>query len=159
MMRALVIVAVLLAPLPAFALSCLPPSVERSYAQADASKDDYVVVHGRLTLDMDRLPRRRSNDQQPPEMTQIKGALIGMSLSQAGFKLPFDHEVTLEVACFGPWCGSAKNGEDVLAFVRKDGARYTLEINPCGGNVFGEPKRKMLKAVERCMRKGGCSAQ
>jgi hypothetical protein len=158
-MRFCTLMFALLVPWPAFALSCLPPSVERSYAQAAAAAEDYVVVHGRLTLDMDMLPRSRLSDQQPPEMTWINGALVGKSLSQSGFKVPFDHKITLEVACLGPWCGSAQNGEDILAFVRKDGADYALEINPCGGNVSGAPKRKMLKTVATCMREGVCSAQ
>lgn len=157
-MRALLVVIALLAPLPAVALSCLAPSIERSYAQADAAEKSYVVVHGRLTLDTDLFPSGRSNGQKPPRLTQIAGTLTGKSLSTSGFRLPFDHKITLEVACFGPWCGSAKNGEDVLAFVRKDGAAYALEINPCGGNVFGEPKGEMLKTIAACMRDGGCSA-
>jgi hypothetical protein len=156
MIRALLVVFGMLAPLPALALSCMEPSVERSYAQADASEDFYVVVHGRVSLDTKLLPHSRGGETQPPEMTLIQGVLVGKSLSKRGFKLPFDHNITLEVACFGPWCGSIQNGEDVLAFVRKDGEAYVLGVNPCGGDIFSAPKRKALKTVQKCLRSGGC---
>ena len=158
MMRVLAFICALVAPLPAFALSCLAPSVERSFARADAAEERYVVVHGRLTLDAKALPRGGSGEVQPPEMTQVKAVLLGKSLNLEGFKVPFDQEITLEVACFGPWCGSVQNGLDMLAFVRKEGEAYALDVNPCGGSVFGAPQRSMLRAVKTCMRGGDCTA-
>lgn len=159
MMRAVAFALALCAPLPALALSCVAPSVERSYQQLHAAKETYVIVHGRLTFDESQLPKGISQDRQPAKMTQIKGTLLGKSLGKTGFKTPFDQLVTLEVACFGPWCGAAKNGQDVLAFVRRDAGTYAIGVNPCGGFVFSAPKRKMLKAVQKCMRGGSCKAR
>jgi hypothetical protein len=156
--RTLVCIVGLLASGPALALSCIAPSVERSFDWASASEESYVIVHGRLTVDEIALPRGGNGEFQPPEMTKVPAILLGKSLNLDGFKVPFDQEITLEVACFGPWCGSVRNGEDVLAFVRKDGARYAMGVNPCGGTIFSAPSRKLLKTVKACLRGGACAA-
>ncbi|MFC6635922.1 hypothetical protein GV827_05260 [Sulfitobacter sp. JBTF-M27] len=157
-MRALLLVLMCVLPVPALALSCLAPSVERSFAQFDAAEETYVVVHGRLTLDEKKLPKNLGLDRKPPRLTILPGRLRGSSLTKAGFVLPFDQELSLEVSCIGPWCGSARNGEDALAFVRKDADGYALAISPCGGAVFGNPKPEMLKQVRTCLRTGTCTA-
>ncbi len=157
-MRFLAFFLALFAPMPALALSCLAPSIERSYAQFDAAEETYVVVHGRLTLDMSKLPKGMTTNPPPPRMTHVSGKLRGSSLNASGFALPFEREVMLEVTCLGPWCGDAKSGEDVLAFVRKDANGYALRISPCGGTSFGEPSRAMLKRVTQCFTKKNCVA-
>lgn len=158
MIRAVLSAVLLAVPLPAFALSFLAPSVERSYARFDASEDLYVVVHGRLTLEEDGLPKGMIADREPPAMTRLPALLIGHSLTQKGFVLPFEQDVTLEVSCIGPWCGSARNGEDVLAFLRKDADGYALAVDPCGGALFGTPKPEMMKQAETCQRTGNCTS-
>jgi hypothetical protein len=155
-MRYLALALAFLAPMPAFALSCRAPTIENSYAQFDAAKEAYVVVHGRLTLDMSKLPKGMTTNPAPPSMTRVPAILRGSSLNTSGFALPFEQKVMLEVACFGPWCGGAKSGEDVLAFVRKETDGYALPISPCGGSVFGEPKPAMLKRVKQCLTLQNC---
>lgn len=157
-MRILAFVLALIAPLPALALSCLAPSVERSYAQFDSAEETYIVVHGRLTLDARLLPKK-TTDKSPPRLTKVPAHLQGTSLNAKGFKLPFEQDLTLRVRCLGPWCGSAKDGADVLAFVRKDTAGYVINVGPCGGSVFPAPKAAMLKRVRDCLTKGNCTAE
>ena len=158
MIRYLGLVVALLAPAPALALSCLAPSVESSYARYDAAEDAYVVVHGRLTLLEKDLPNGMAADQPPPHMTRVTAKIGGKLLGPSGFTLPFERAVMLEVACIGPWCGSVRNGEDVLAFVRKDAQGYALAVNPCGRAVFSAPKRSMLKRAKQCMKRNDCTA-
>lgn len=157
-MRLIAFVLALVAPVPALALSCLAPSVERSYASFAAAEETYIVVHGRLTLDVSKLPKGMSATNRPPRMTKIKAKLRGTSLGRSGFGLPFDQGVTLEVTCLSHWCGAVQNGEDLLAFVRKDADGYAMRISPCGGSVFATPKPAMLTQVERCMANKNCSA-
>ncbi|MGJ8626223.1 MAG: hypothetical protein ACSHXB_04610 [Sulfitobacter sp.] len=154
-MRILIFVLALAAPLPALALSCVRPSVERTYDRAQKSPDAYVVVYGRLTTDGRKMPRADKSSQKAPKMTRIPAMISGQSLSKSGFRTPFDQNITLEVACFGPWCGSVGNSTEVLAFIKRGKNGYTLEIDPCGGNVFASPKPAMLKQAQRCMR-GQC---
>lgn len=116
----------------------------------------YVVVHGRLVVGKGKMPRADPTTQEAPKMTRIRAKMMGRSLSKAGFQVPFEREIMLEVACFGPWCGSVANGVDVLAFLRRDKGGYALGINPCGGDVFVAPRATMLKQVERCFKRGQC---
>lgn len=143
---------------PALALSCLAPAVERSYQRFDAAEELYVVVHGRLTLDEKQMPKGMTQDPPPPERTLIAAHLRGASLRASGFDLPFEHDLTLEVTCLGPWCGGARNGETVLAFVRKDADGYILNVSPCGGSIFERPRAETLRAAQQCLNGGACEA-
>ncbi|KIN62494.1 hypothetical protein Z946_1354 [Sulfitobacter noctilucicola] len=158
-MRFMLFLLALMAPVPALALSCLAPSVERSFAQFDAAEEVYIVVHGRLTFDPDQLPEGMTQDPLPPNETLVPARLKGLSLTHSGFTLPFDQELTLEVQCAGPWCGGAQTGEDVLAYLRKDDGAYFLAISPCGGSVFGTPRPAMLKKVQRCLAGAKCEGR
>ncbi len=147
---------VICAPLPAVALSCLAPSVERSFAQFSAAAETYVIMHGRVTFDADQLPRALGADRNPPELTQIPARLVGRSLGATGYVLPFDNDVMLEVSCLGPWCGSVKDGEDVLAFIKVSDEGYILSVPPCGGSAFGSPKPAQLRKLLSCVKHGSC---
>ncbi|AXI49032.1 hypothetical protein C1J03_21235 [Sulfitobacter sp. SK012] len=149
--------AALVAPWPAFALSCMPHSVEAAFQGAKISDAEYIVVRGTLRFDHKLLPKTDWEHQQDtPPMTRIPVTLQGLSLSRAGFDVPFDRKVTLEVACLGPWCASANNG-DVLAFVARGLSGYVLETNPCGGFLFGNPSPAMLKKVSACFQGKDCT--
>lgn len=158
-MRFLVFLIAMMAPMPALALSCVAPSVERTFQKVNDAKEDYIVVHGRLTLDTDTLPKEGTTSSNPPKMTKVPATLTGLSLNRSGFEVPFEHHVTLEVACFGPWCGRVENGVDVLAFVRRDGGRYALGINPCGGHVFAPAQAAQLSKVQQCFNGGTCDSR
>lgn len=155
-MRILAFFLALCAPMPALALSCLAPSVERSYAQFAAAEENYVVIHGRLKLDMSELPKGMTGDTRPPRMTRVPASLRGKSLNKSGFVVPFEREVTLEVTCLSQWCGHVQADEDVIAFVRKDVEGYALRITPCGGSAFGAPTPEMLAQVTQCMTSQTC---
>lgn len=157
-MRKLAFLLALLAPGPALALSCLAPTVERSFQQVNDAPETYVAVHGRLTLHKNDMPSDGMIDNSPPQMTMVPARLEGLSMTRAGFEVPFEQDVTLEVACFGPWCGSIENGADVLAFVRRDADEYALNINPCGGHVFTPAKPAQLRQVVQCFNGGDCAA-
>ncbi len=114
-MRGLLLLICLVLPVQALALSCMKPSVTRTFKEIHAAPETYIIVEGRLTLDASKLPETDLTNQSPPELTRVPAILSGTSLSRAGFDAPFAREITLEVACFGPWCGGAQNGMEVLA--------------------------------------------
>ena len=155
-MRYLFALLILLLPMQALALSCVRPSVERSYQKVEAAKDTYVIATGRLTFDRALLPKGGKNDS--PKMTRVLARLVGKSMSSSGFNVPFDHPVTLEVACLSAWCGGAEDGGDVLAFLRREKGQYALGLSPCGGLAFANPKPAMLKKVLNCHKGWRCKA-
>ena len=158
-MRFLAFLVVVMLPMQAAALSCERPSVERTYAEVAAAKETYVIAQGRLTFDQRKLPRGGDGTVRPAKLTQIKARLLGKSMSSDGFNVPFDQSVTLEVACFSAWCGGAKSGGQVLAFLKRENGNYALSLTPCGGHVFANPKAKMLKQVVRCHQGGACKGR
>ncbi|MGB3245429.1 MAG: hypothetical protein WBB25_12915 [Sulfitobacter sp.] len=149
--------AMMMMPLQAHALSCLAPSVSRTFHDVNAAPEVYVVVKGRLTVGTPKQPELDKSKQEPPKSTRLPARLRGTSMSQNGFNVPFDQRVTLEIACIGPWCGSVQNGEQVLAFVKREDNRYFLAINPCGGHVFSNPKPAMSKQVYSCFKGATCT--
>ncbi|MFD2738278.1 hypothetical protein ACFSUD_01715 [Sulfitobacter aestuarii] len=156
-MRLLSTLFALLAPFPAAALTCMPHSLEATYQEAMAAEEIYHVVHGRLTFDPQRLPKVDLTRQQDiPPLTRLAARLEGMALAEQGFKLPFERDITLEAACYGPWCASAETGQDVLAFVRKTPEGHVLETNPCGGFLFSTPKPALLRKVQACFAGENC---
>lgn len=156
-MRILGILLLMALPVQALALSCVRPSVARTFEEVHAAKETYIVVTGRLTLETRKLPKSHSNNPKPPDVTRMSAKLTGQSMTREGFNVPFEKMITLEVLCFGPWCGGARNGEEVLAFLRRDAKGYALEISPCGGKVFSNPKPATLKEVQQCFASGACA--
>lgn len=155
-MRWLVILLILI-PLPALALSCLPYGVTDAYLEAKASPDAYVVVLGELQFPSAAVPQVDWNKQgDVPPLTEIPATFKGHALTQRGIDFPLRTDVTLEVECSGPWCPSPKPGP-VLAFLRKTGGgSYAVSTNACGGFVFGKPTTKQITAVKDCLAGRGC---
>lgn len=151
----LILAAGVLAATEAAALSCMRPDVRRSYAQAEAAQERYSIVRGRLSFDTAQLPQPDLKNQRARTVT-IPGRLSGHGLTAQGFAAPFDRAITLEVSCVGAWCGSARPGRDVLAFLRRDGAEYALEIGPCPFFLFPAPDTAQIAAVVACQAGGPC---
>ncbi|MEH6739216.1 MAG: hypothetical protein V7695_11820 [Sulfitobacter sp.] len=151
-MRGVIIAAlVAVTPVSATALSCTPHSVEVAYQQADADDAHFVIVRGSLDFDAGELPKGGvENQSRTVPLTQIKATLSGRALSQKGFSTPFNKSVTLEVACYGPWCARPQIGHDVLAFVELTQDGGVIATNPCGGYLFNSPVPKMISAVKSC---------
>lgn len=150
-MRNLLIALALVLPQTAMALSCMPYSVETAYVEAREAKERYYVVRGALSFDPRKMPKvdlERQGDTQP--MTHVPAELRGKALSKSGFAVPFDHDVTLAVACFGPWCADVPLKSDVLVFVRNTPEGYVIATNPCGGFLFADPNPAMIRAVKAC---------
>ncbi|WP_299564858.1 hypothetical protein [uncultured Sulfitobacter sp.] len=156
-MRVLALIALCL-PFQARALSCLPHAIEATFQEAEASEAAFVIVQGRLDFDAGALPQTDlANQNATPPMTSIDAELLGMALGASGFDVPYDQPVTLVVACYGPWCASAQEGGDVLAFVeRRPGARDVVTVTPCGGYLFATPTPAMIDAVRQCFNGGAC---
>ncbi len=142
---------------PALSLSCLPPDVARTFNSAAQSEDQYVLVHGELRFDESKLPEVDfENQQDTPPDTFIPATLEGNALGLEGYSHPVEHDITLNVRCFGPWCGGAVSDIKYLAFLKKTDEGYTLELDPCGGMGFGEPSEEQLNQAAQCMRGEAC---
>lgn len=141
---------------PALALSCTRPDVKRAFSQALEAEEMYSVVIGTLTFDLSKLPMAVGNDSPP--QTLIPARIEGKALTGTGFDHEFTEDITLDVLCFGPWCGGAGSGVEYLTFLRKDAQGYVMVADPCNSLNFQEPTETMRQAVEKCFIKGECPA-
>ena len=154
------LIALLLAPVTASALSCRPWRVADAADQAITSDAEYLPVVGWLTFDETLLPVTNWDRQQDtPPLTRIPATFRGLGWNGTEISTPIDREITLEVACAGPWCGGAVSGHRAVAFLKKDGAAYSLQMGPCGGMAFWDDVAENKAKVEACLRHGGCDHQ
>lgn len=156
-MRMLALIMALCAPLPALALSCMAPTVEQTFTMLLAEGDPHFIVEGRLTFDPTLMPKE-TTAVRPPKMTRVPAEISGFGIGGFGSSGFWKHEITLEVLCFGPWCGSLPQNTWTLAFLRETKGSFALVISPCGGHHFVEPTDEQVEAAQRCMRNGTCEA-
>jgi hypothetical protein len=155
-MRFLVLVLMVL-PLPAFALSCLPHTVTDAFLEAKAADESFVPVLGTLTFDAGLLPKVDwQNQQDTPGTTLIPATFRGDALGVRGVPWALEADVVLEVQCLGPWCPSPQPGRS-LAFLRKTAHSYVLHTNACGGFLFGDPSDVQINAVRDCLAGRDCA--
>lgn len=139
------------------ALSCLPHSVDHAIYDVAISEEGYVAAVGTLRFDEERLPVVDMQRQQDtPPLTPIPARISGKALTKKGFTQALNASLTLEVACFGPWCASPPSGKKALVFLKKTEAGYTLQTNPCGGMIFYDPDQTALDKVKQCYLNGHC---
>lgn len=157
MTRLFAILAALLPPLPALALSCAPYGPVEAYLDAAASSQPYVVVEGTLSFSPGDLPRGGlSPDGDEPEDTVFQAGVTGFSLTRDGFNARFVRTIRVRALCYGPWCASLQPGGRYLMFLEKHGAGYELEVGPCTGFAQADPTPKDLARVHACFLGQAC---
>jgi hypothetical protein len=138
----------------ATALSCMRPDPVRSYNTAADAEELYLVALGKVSFDASKLPKAEGNTS--PERTRIPARIEGKALSKTGFDYPFERDITVEVLCFGPWCGGGVPGETYLAFLRKTEEGYVMTADPCWSMAFSQPSQEDISRVVQCHKTGRC---
>ncbi len=142
---------------PSFALSCVRPDPERSFARAFEAAEPYMVVHGSFAFDTTRMPMTASGGDNPNASgASLPARFTGSGLTTDGFTTPLAIPVTLDVECLGPWCGSLSEKTDQLAFLERRDDGYHLSVTACPGMVFDTPDAELLTRMQSCLSDGGC---
>lgn len=155
-MRLIALVVGLIAPAQAFALSCVPPSVEFSYATAAESKETYLLGTGTLVFDQTLMPRSTVGVERPAEVTRVPAKVSGMAFTGAGFLEKFEADVEMVVRCLQSWCPTVGSEKEHLLFLKETETNYELALNPCGGAAFQDPTSEMLDQVLACFKDDNC---
>lgn len=136
----------------ASALSCLPPNIARTFNQVNDAPDVYVMGLGVLTA-TGQIPKYKEG--KPRHISaQFKAVFLGTS----GLSAEQDMAVTVDAICYASWCGGfPKTDEKMIAFLKKTGAGYRLESNPCDGHFKIAPSPKEIRLLQKCLKRGGCS--
>lgn len=155
MIRAMSFVVCLLAAAPVSALSCLEPSVERSYRSAAESPWDFVIAVGALRVDGPSVPPEGAvafeGDINRMQGYMQPAAFAGEFFTGQGFDAERAVPIAVEVSCIAAWCGSFETVESGLFFLRADAdGSYALEVGPCGGSVFADPNEHTLFLIVEC---------
>jgi hypothetical protein len=156
-MRLLVTAALMtLTATQSLALSCLRPDPVETFQRLAAAEERYFVLYGTLDFDERLLPEPDLTNQDPsPE--PIPGHFTGKGLSRQGFTTDYIANVTLQIQCFGPWCGGAASGVPAVWFVPFSDPPATLQADPCGSMTFYEPSDAAVEMLESCMAGGVCT--
>lgn len=157
-MRLTALVVSLIIPAQAFALSCLEPTVEFSYAAAAASEESYLIGVGVLMFDPALVPRSTNGVERPVPITRIPAKISGKAFNGVGFDQEFETNVEMIVSCIQSWCPVVTSGQEHLVFLKETEATIELAIDPCGGTAFPEPTAELLDQVLTCFKGGNCSA-
>jgi len=146
---------------PALSLSCLPSDAAATYLRAAEAEESYIVVHGQLRFDESKLAEwvgitTEGRVQQGDRSLEIPARLRGKSLSRTGFDARFDREISLKIACWGPWCGGVGSGDTYLAFLQKHDDGYTLVADPCSSWLVFPPHKAQMETLTQCIQVRSC---
>lgn len=134
---------------PALALSCLQPSVARSFEEARAAEEVYAVVLGRFEFGRTDLPAAGA------EGVKIPATFDGRVLGPDGFVTEARRPVLLDVTCAMSWCGQIEPGTETLAFIEIGEDGLKVHVTACPRWVFQNPLPEQLGVARSCMT-GGC---
>lgn len=136
---------------PALSLSCMRPDPVRSFAEAAASDDRYVVLFGTFDFDASAMPSFDGRTE-PGVPDPVPATFSGKALDTDGFSIPYTTELWLQPTCAGVWCGGMEPASDVLAFVRDRGdGTYELELGACPFWVHFDPSQAILDRLAGCL--------
>lgn len=138
------------------ALSCLRPDPITTFQQLAAAPESYYVLKGTLTFDENLLPEGVSNDRVAAP-APIPAFFRGKGLTRQGFVNDYVSNVTLQVTCAGPWCGSAASGMEGVFFVPATDPPVTIEAGPCGGMIYERITQATEDMLTSCMQGGTCT--
>ena len=153
-MRALLTLALCVLASHASALSCMRPDLATTFLQMNEVPEDVYVLRGSLEFDESLLPQGVVNEPREPE--PIPAMFKGKGLTLDGFTYRFERPVTVQPVCYGPWCGSAVSGEEMITFGKVVAGAVIVEVNPCGTTTFYEPTQTMVDSVVGCIRGDRC---
>lgn len=145
------LLAALLLPAQASALSCLPPNPARELDTLLEKGLDILVVRGTAT----RLSASPQAGGPATGRYRIEGE--GAGRLETG-------EMTLEpeirATCAGPWCAKLpEDGTEAIFLVRRSSRTDEIIADPCGGGIYPLTDDERLPALSECLAKGRCPAE
>lgn len=147
----------------ALALSCLPPSLERSFEQWRDSPDTYYLVSGTLTpaAPLPPVPKFGDLNGGIVDTSNLRGVYrVQGEVIYAQQSIPIDHYIWVRVSCAGPWCGNFPSAGTAGVIALKQLPDQTLELStgPCPGDVFPQNGGQTKARLQQCLT-SGCPPQ
>jgi len=114
----------------ASALSCIAPTVQGSFKQANESEAQYVMAVGRIQLLPGETVPSTGDDPNNRQGYSVKTRFDGKLASATGFDQDASFPLTVEVGCIGAWCGGVPL-DRMLVFVERRDSENVLVEGPC----------------------------
>lgn len=134
------------------ALSCMEPSVIRSFTAAQSAPEPYYMALGTLDLPTDfSAPPKDTENMGVPY--QISGLFSGALATSAGFTHSYSAPVEISVTCMAHWCGGIGGAQEQIFFFEVKGDTLHLEVSPCPGSVLqasAENKAQAIACLKGC---------
>ncbi len=143
---------------PAFALSCLPSTIERSYQFHAKAKEQYILVFGKLTNKRNVVHGPDIQGNTDAHSENFTATFVGEQATRSGFDRPLKTTVAVSTTCAGAWCGSVNIDLPMITFLMVTPYGHRLTEGPCGGNVFYNPDKGQTKRALQCLLGGVCEA-
>ncbi|WP_281826448.1 hypothetical protein [Jannaschia rubra] len=137
------------------ALSCLRPSVQRSFATASESDAQYVLAVGRIRLLPGEKVPSTGSDPNARQGYSVKARFDGKLAAADGFTEDAAFPLTVQVECAGAWCGGVPL-DRVLAFIERRGEENVLVESPCPAFALSA-RPETIAAAEACLSGGDCT--
>ncbi|KIT16345.1 hypothetical protein [Jannaschia aquimarina] len=140
-----------------WALSCLRPSVESSFAAAQASSSIYEMAVGTFIVAPGEALPPAVTDDPNREPSRIAARFEGRFATLEGFEQERQVPVTLELGCTGPWCATVPTGQ-VLVFLERADDGYVLSEGACPRLMFAANPEKERQAMACLTDPEACNA-
>lgn len=136
----------------AFALSCAPPNIARTFNYVNDAPDTFYMGLGTLSA-TGKIPKYVEGTPR-----QIPAQFEGVFMSATGQTETKKVDVILDAICFASWCGGFPETDDeMVVFLKQTNEGYRLESNPCDGHFKVMPTPKELRVLKRCLGNSGCT--
>ena len=141
-----IVLALILVPATAQALSCLAPNPAREVDQAFRSGGEPSLMIGRRTTHFD-------NDNGS---YRFEGRVLAQNITIDKLSASVD----VAASCVASWCGELPREpvEGLFVSIHPAGG-FKLTFGPCGGTSYEAPTEEQLRALQRCIEAGRCSAE
>lgn len=160
MFKYLLSLLIFLIPLPAFALSCMQPSIPLSYQQHSQAAEAYGVFAGTFQP-MGPLPQVDGYNDEAEATYSADYLFYGSQILLNSDRQIGSTPIEVRLECAGPWCPNFFETQiDTLAFIELDGsgAPSVLHVGACPGTLFQDTPENRDQ-IRACMAGRACETQ
>lgn len=155
MKRILIVIVASLIGSQASALSCMQADIASSYLGAVASDERYAILVGQITYN-----RGNYSKEELEEGVDIPAQFVGRQLGRNSYSTPLTQDMTVNVGCFGPWCGYVNDSPNMISFVQiRDDGSYHLVGSPCPGSQYPADDPEIWRTLQMCLNGRECEAR
>lgn len=132
---------------PAAALTCAPPSLERSFDWASEAPETYGIFIGDIDIDEIAAENMVKDDVYGYEMM---AEFTGKMILPSGLSEDLQKPILMQSICYTWECGDLSDVENTILFIQiADDGGLSYQSQPCGGHSFNGSEENIDYLVRR----------